>query len=70
MTIISAENLTEDGSATHLPESQPAFNVMGLCAWIVVSLTILVAAALLGQVEDEQGARAVDTREHATVVAD
>lgn len=70
MTITAAENLTEELPANRLAEPKPAFHAMALYAWIVVSLTILVGAAILGHVEDEQGVRADDTREQSTVVAD
>lgn len=71
ITTLQPENLTEDHSAGGLAmaESKPAFRAVGLYAWVIVSLAILVAAALLGHVEDEQGIRADDTRQNA-VVAD
>jgi hypothetical protein len=71
MSTITSEALLDAPGVNHpaAAEVQSGCNAMGLYAWIVVSLAILVTAALLGHVEDEQGARADDARTHSAVVA-
>ena len=72
MSTITPDTFQEAPAAELLApaETGPASHALGLYAWVLVSMAILVTAALLGSVEDDQAVRADDARTHSVVVAD
>lgn len=71
MSTITRELLPDVPAAGSLAatETTTGFNALGIYAWIVVSVAILVTAAVLGQVEDAQAVRADDASTPSVTVA-